>query len=89
MSSKLISKEGESLNFGFEKYLQKFPNTFVRFEGDYYLKVKKSGRFIKENIVVAATDSAVNAKSLHYARTAAIKNKLDGYAIRLALGRSF
>lgn len=99
VSSKLISKEGGSLKmskitpalgFGFEKYLQKFPNTFVRFEGDYYLKVKKSGRFIKENITVAATDTTgFNEKDPKYTRTAAVKNKLDGYVIRLALGRSF
>ena len=97
VSSKLISQYGGSLKlskfapvlgFGFEKYLQRFPNTFVRFEGDYYLKTKKSG-YLKRNFVADGFDSAGAAKPINYTRSAAIKPKLDGYVVRFALGRSF
>ncbi len=63
VSSKLISQHGGSLKlsrftpvlgFGFEKYLQRCPNTFIRFEGDYYLKTKKSGH-LKRNFVAGGS----------------------------------
>ncbi len=97
VSSKLTSQHGGSLKlskftpvlgFGFEKYLQKFPNTFVRFEGDYYLKTKRSGH-LKRNFVADGFDSTGTAKPINYTRSASIKTKLDGYVVRLALGRSF
>lgn len=97
VSSKLISQYGGNLKlskftpvlgFGFEKYLQKFPNVFVRFEGDYYFKTKKSG-YLKREFVVDGFDNSGVLKSINYTRSASIKTKLDGYVLRLALGRSF
>lgn len=53
--------------------------------------MKKSGRFVKKNITVAATDAIGDLKNplLCYTRIATVKNKLDGYVIRVAFGRSF